>query len=184
MNLNLICLLAFFTISYAHAQDTKTEHKTDQARAKHSIRSSGAIKDIASLDEGFNEFEGGLFAIKDYLVRGNVTLIRVSYGTRVSSPNYRDWQNKKKYYLLKGDDEHREIFLTNQNPSATSTLAFGGMATRQSLNNRKFTGSMLTSSQTTLRELMGDKAEILKNIDGLKKITEANMRKLVKAYNQ
>ncbi len=40
---------------------------------------------------------------------------------------------------------------------------------------------MLTSSQTTLRELMGDKAEILKNINGLKKITEANIRKLVKA---
>jgi hypothetical protein len=43
---------------------------------------------------------------------------------------------------------------------------------------------MLTSSKTTLSEMMGDKAEALTKINNVKKITESNIKKLVKTYNQ
>ncbi|MGV3507860.1 MAG: hypothetical protein ACO1N7_01125 [Sphingobacteriaceae bacterium] len=176
MKLNFLFLFTVLTISYSQAQNIKSE-------AKNAVRSQGSMKDIAALDEGYTEFEGGLYALKDYLVRGKVNLVRVTYGSQVSNPNYNNWLNKPKYYVQKAED-YREIFLTNQNPSATSTLLLGGATTRQSLNNRKFTSSMLTSSTTTLKELMGDNAEVLTKINNLKKITESNIRKLVKIYNQ
>ena len=177
MKLNFLFLFTVLTISYSQAQNIKSE-------AKNAVRSQGSMKDIAALDEGYTEFEGGLYALKDYLVRGKVNLVRVTYGSQVSNPNYNNWLNKSKYYVQKAGNDYREIFLTNQNPSATSTLLLGGATTRQSLNNRKFTSSMLTSSTTTLKELMGDNAEVLTKINNLKKITESNIRKLVKIYNQ
>lgn len=184
MKFNFLCLFTLLTISYAQAQNISNDAKKNGKHSKYVVRSQGALKDIASLDEGYNEFEGGLFALKDYLVRGKVNLIRVNYGTLVLTSNYNDWQNKQKYYLQKADNEYREIFLTNQDPSATSTLLFGGATTGQSLTNRKFVGSMLTSSKTTLREIMGDKADVLTKINKLKKVTQSNVKKLVKAYNQ
>ena len=183
MKFNLLILSTLLITSYSQAQNISNEAKNDK-HSKNAIRSQGAMKDIAALDEGFNEFEGGLYALKDYLVRGNVNLIRVNYGSMASNPNYNNLLNKSKYYLLKANNEYREIFLTNQNPSATSTLLLGGATTRQSLNNRKFTSSMLTSTKTTLRDIMGDKAEVLTKINALSKITEGNIRKLVKTYNR
>ena len=184
MKFNLLTLFTLLTISYSQAQNIGNEAKENNKHNKNVVRSQGAMKDIAALDEGYTEFEGGLYALKDYLVRGKINLIRVSYGSQVSNPNYNSWLNKSKYYIQKADKEYREIFLTNQNPSATTTLLLGGATTRQSLNTRKFTSSMLTSSITTLKELMGDNAEVLTKINNLKKITESNIRKLVKTYNQ
>jgi hypothetical protein len=184
MKCKFLCLFTCLIISYAHAQDVGAEAKKSDKRDKHEVRSQGAINNINALEEGYNEFEGGLFALKDYLIRGKVNLVRVSYGTLVTTSNYNDWRRRPKYYLQKADDEYREIFLTNQDPSATSTLMLGGATTRQSLNNRKFLGGMLTSSKSTLKDLMDDKEEVLVKINGLKKITQNNMKNLVKLYNQ
>lgn len=184
MKFNFLCLFTLLTISYAQAQNISNQAEKNGKRSKYVVRSQGAMKNIAALDEGYNEFEGGLFALKDYLVRGKVNLIRVNYGALVLTSNYNNWQNKQKYYLQKVDHEYREIFLTNQDPSATSTLLLGGATTRENLYNRKFTSSMLTSSKTTLREIMGDKADVLTKINKLKKVTQSNVKKLVKAYNQ
>lgn len=158
MKFNFLFLFTLLTISYSQAQSIS--HEAKKKHIKNVVRSQGAMKDIAALDEGYTEFEGGLYALKDYLVRGKVNLVRVAYGSQVSNPNYNNLLNKPKYYVQKADNEYREIFLTNQNPSATSTLLLGGATTRQSLNNRKFTNSMLTSSITTLKEIMGDNAEV------------------------
>ena len=184
MKISFFCLLAILSTFCAKAQDEKTPSEISKKRDKQTIRRFGSLNDVAVLDEGYNESDGGLFAVKDFLVKGKVNFIRLSYGTRVANPNFRDWMRKPKYYLQNTEIGYREIFLTNQDPSAAAVILTGSSTTRQSLNNRKFLGPMLTSSKQTLRDVMGDNIEVATTISGLKRISESKIKRLVKTYNQ
>lgn len=182
MKVFFLFLIASLSISYSQAQDL--EDQTTKKSGKHIIRSQGSMEDVAALDEGYNEFEGGYYVMKDYLVRGTISLIRVRQGFLFTTRNVRELQTSQlKYYLQKANGNYQQVFLTNQNPSATATLLLSRSTTGPSLRERKFTGSMLTSSKTILNDLMEDKPEAVVTINKLKKITESNIRKLVKAYN-
>lgn len=184
MKLHSLFLFALLTISYAHAQNLNAENKKDEKGTKNRILNQGSLRNPATLDEGYNELEGGIFAVKEYLVRGKVSMIRLSYGPLSSNLTYNNTANKQKYYLQKAENEYREIFMANQNPSTVNVLLKGGVSTRHNSTNRKLTRSFHTSSKTTLIDLMGDKVQILTMIKKLKKIKQGNIKKLVKAYNQ
>lgn len=184
MKINFLCLIAIFTITYVQAQNQTSVEKKTEKGTRQLVRSQRYLNDVTALDEGYNEFEGGVSAIKDYLVRGKVNLVKVTYGVIVATSSYNHYQNKQKYYLQKTDQEYRELFLTNQNPSLGATMLAGGTVTGKSLNDRKFIGSMLTSSKATLTDIMGDNADVLAKIRKLKKINQSSIKNLVKTYNQ
>ncbi|MBC8051970.1 MAG: hypothetical protein H7Y13_02800 [Sphingobacteriaceae bacterium] len=205
MKVFILSFLVLFLVSYSNAQSSSTapsdsikakQPKEEPERKKkknvsnkaYVMRSHVYLNDIAKLEEGYTPSEGGRYAIKDYIVKGPLNLICVTYGVALASGNINGGESSKRYYLQKaGDDNsYREVFLTKKSgavPVAAKVL--GGMAQTYNgvLNTRRSTGAMVEVSKATLTEMMADNKQVVAEIAKLEKVTSGKMKKLVKAYN-
>ncbi|MXV52119.1 hypothetical protein GS399_14165 [Pedobacter sp. HMF7647] len=117
-------------------------------------------RSIATIPEGHHSF-GSRYTIKDILIKGNVSLISVTYGGALSSTLMNSGTSDTFYYILKQglEDTYQEIFL--------------GETDITYLNN----------SKSIMKQAMSDEPAVVMKINQLNRLTRGQVKKLIKEYN-
>jgi len=205
MKPSLLILFSLFAFSFSNAQtsnnsDTsRLEKKADsrkpetQFRKKKNVsnkayvmRSTSYVNDVVRLQEGYTALDGGRYAIKDYLVKGRVNLICLTYGVSLGATYVNRGESSKRYYLHREGDNTpcREVFLTKNTDPASKILLGESQTYNGMLNTRKSSGGMAEISKAILSEMMADDAEVAEQIAKIEKVTARKLKELVKLYNK
>jgi len=170
------------------AELSNHKKKNNVSNKAYVIQSRNLLNNLASLEEGYTPFEGGQYVIKDYLVKGNVSLVCITYGVAISYGASNSGETSKRYYVhrIADPDLYYEIFLTrksNSIPTASKILIGGTQNYRGMLNTKKSTGSMVEVSKATLLDLMGDDPDVTLKIQDITKMTVGILKNIVKLYD-
>jgi len=205
MKPSLLSLFILFAFSFSKAQtsgnsDTsRLENKPEpqksesQFRKKKNVsnkayvmRSASYLNDVVRLEEGYTALDGGRYAIKDYLVKGRVNLICLTYGVSLGATYVNRGESSKRYYLHREGDNtaYREVFLTKNTAPASKILLGESQTYNGMLNTRKSSGGMADISKAILSEMMADNAEVTEQIAKVEKVTARKLKELVKLYNK
>lgn len=136
--------------------------KKNKKNKTYLLQSQPYQRTAAMLPEGYHSSPNGFYSIKNYLIKGGVNLVCVTYGVSISSDYINRGSSVKKYYLLKDNDRdtYREVFLAKSSQ-----------------------GSMLEMSKAILTDVLKNDPETIKKVSELKKIRAADLKRIVKLYN-
>ncbi len=204
MKPSLLILFSLFAFSFSNAQtsnnsDTsKLEKKPEPQKSEsqfrkrknvsnkaYVMRSTSYLNDVVRLEEGYTALDGGRYAIKDYLVKGRVNLICLTYGVSLGATYVNRGESSKRYYLHREGDNtaYREVFLTKNTDPASKILLGEGQTYNGMLNTRKSSG-MLDISKAILSEMMADNTEVASLIGKIERVTVRKLKDVVKLYNK
>lgn len=132
-----------------------TKHKTNL------LLSQSTGRNVAVYKEGYTSFPNGTYVIKDYMVKGSINLVCVTYGVASASGYINSGDSVKKYYLNFQDDDkaYREVPIV------------------------RIKSAMFDMSKAILLDMLGKDELIKSKIMGLNVVTPKHLKALVKLYN-
>lgn len=143
------------------APGSKLAKKKITKNKKNLLLGQSTGRNVAVYKEGYTAFPGGLYVIKDYIVKGSVNLVCVTFGISSASGYANSGDSAKKYYLNIQNDHrlYREVPIS------------------------RVKSSMSDMSKAILLDWFGKDEVVKSKIMSLKLVTSKQLKLIVKLYN-